>query len=158
MMGYSFPENFRTPYFSRSFSDFWTRWHISLSSWIRDYVYIPLGGNRHGLARKVANGWIAFGLCGLWHGAAWNFVFWGLYHGAGLALVEHVNLEVRGHGRHGGEHQQRGGRGGNPEGAHFHLRFEVAIIGSSAPVCVMAAHISLTPIKQSGICRHRTPV
>jgi alginate O-acetyltransferase complex protein AlgI len=86
MAGIRVPENFNWPYAATHLADFWQRWHISLSSWIRDYVYIPLGGNRHGLARKVANGWIAFGLCGLWHGAAWNFVFWGLYHGAGLAV------------------------------------------------------------------------
>ena len=86
MAGVRLPENFNWPYSALSLRDFWQRWHISLSSWIRDYVYIPLGGNRHGVARKTANGFIAFGLCGLWHGAAWNFVFWGLYHGAGLAV------------------------------------------------------------------------
>ncbi len=86
MMGIRLPENFNWPYLATNLQEFWRRWHISLSSWIRDYVYIPLGGNRHGAARKVTNGLIAFGLCGLWHGAAWNFVVWGLYHGAGLAL------------------------------------------------------------------------
>src|SRR5262249_1928977 len=59
---------------------------ISLSTWIRDYIYIPLGGSRRGAARKVANGLTAFAICGLWHGAGWNFIFWGLYHGVGLAL------------------------------------------------------------------------
>jgi alginate O-acetyltransferase complex protein AlgI len=86
MMGIKLPENFNWPYFAANLSEFWHRWHISLSSWIRDYVYIPLGGNRHGLARKALNALAAFALCGLWHGAAWNFVFWGLYHGAGLAI------------------------------------------------------------------------
>lgn len=84
MMGIRLPENFNYPYLARNISDFWSRWHISLSSWIRDYIYIPLGGNRHGFARRVVNGFVAFALCGLWHGAAWNFVLWGLWHGAGL--------------------------------------------------------------------------
>jgi alginate O-acetyltransferase complex protein AlgI len=86
MAGIRLPENFNWPYSARNIQEFWQRWHISLSSWIRDYIYIPLGGNRHGPARKAANGVIAFGLCGLWHGAAWNFALWGLYHGVGLAL------------------------------------------------------------------------
>jgi alginate O-acetyltransferase complex protein AlgI len=89
MAGIRLPENFNWPYAATSVSDFWQRWHISLSSWIRDYIYIPLGGNRHGVARRAANGFVAFGLCGLWHGAAWNFVVWGLYHGAGLAVSTH---------------------------------------------------------------------
>lgn len=87
MMGIRLPENFNWPYLAGSLTDFWRRWHISLSSWIRDYVYIPLGGSRHGLIRKTLNGLIAFALCGLWHGAAWNFVAWGVYHGIGLAVV-----------------------------------------------------------------------
>lgn len=86
MLGVKLPENFDWPYLARNLQDFWQRWHISLSSWIRDYIYIPLGGNRHGAVRKVLNGLIAFGLCGLWHGPAWNFVLWGLYHGVGLAV------------------------------------------------------------------------
>lgn len=87
MMGMRLPENFWFPYLARSPADFWRRWHISLSSWIRDYIYIPLGGNRMGPIRKVVNGLLAFTLCGLWHGAAWNFMVWGLYHGAGLAVT-----------------------------------------------------------------------
>lgn len=86
MLGVRLPENFNWPYLARNLQDFWQRWHISLSSWIRDYVYIPLGGSRHGTARRLLNGLVAFGLCGLWHGAAWNFVAWGLYHGVGLGL------------------------------------------------------------------------
>jgi alginate O-acetyltransferase complex protein AlgI len=86
IMGIQLPPNFRNPYLARNISDFWGRWHISLSSWIRDYVYIPLGGNRYGVPRRIMNGLIAFAICGLWHGAAWNFVLWGLYHGAGLAV------------------------------------------------------------------------
>jgi alginate O-acetyltransferase complex protein AlgI len=86
MAGVRLPENFNWPYLATSLQDFWQRWHISLSSWIRDYVYIPLGGSRHGQFRRVANGLIAFGLCGAWHGAAWHFVLWGLWHGFGLAI------------------------------------------------------------------------
>ena len=86
LFGVDLPENFNWPYLARNIQDFWQRWHISLSSWIRDYIYIPLGGSRHGPVRRVTNGLIAFGLCGLWHGPAWNFVVWGLYHGIGLAL------------------------------------------------------------------------
>lgn len=77
------PENFDRPYFSTSLQDFWRRWHMSLSSWIRDYIYIPLGGNR---AHRVPNLLTAMVLCGLWHGAAWNFAVWGLFHGLGLVL------------------------------------------------------------------------
>jgi alginate O-acetyltransferase complex protein AlgI len=86
MMGVALPENFRWPYLATSVTEFWHRWHISLSTWVRDYVYIPLGGGRSGVARKILNGFIAFALCGLWHGPAWNFAFWGIYHGAGLAV------------------------------------------------------------------------
>jgi alginate O-acetyltransferase complex protein AlgI len=86
MLGIALPENFNWPYAARSVADFWQRWHISLSAWIRDYVYIPLGGNRRGPLRQVANGLVAFALCGLWHGPAWHFVVWGLYHGFGLAV------------------------------------------------------------------------
>ena len=95
MMGIRLPENFNWPYIARSIDEFWRRWHIWLSSWIRDYVYIPLGGSRHGPARRIINGLVAFTICGLWHGAAWNFALWGLYHGIGLAVS--VNY-VPGHG------------------------------------------------------------
>jgi alginate O-acetyltransferase complex protein AlgI len=86
MHGIRLPENFNWPYLATSLAGFWRRWHISLSTWIRDYVYIALGGSRHGLVRKTANGVLAFALCGLWHGAGWNFLVWGLYHGCGLAV------------------------------------------------------------------------
>ena len=86
MLGVRLPENFNWPYLARNLQEFWQRWHISLSLWIRDYIYIPLGGNRHGISRQLLNGLIAFGLCGLWHGAAWNFVLWGIYHGVGLSV------------------------------------------------------------------------
>jgi alginate O-acetyltransferase complex protein AlgI len=86
MLGLRLPENFNYPYAATGLRDFWSRWHISLSSWIRDYVYIPLGGNRHGPLRRSGNLIIAFALCGLWHGGAWHFVLWGLWHGVGLVL------------------------------------------------------------------------
>lgn len=86
LLGVTLPENFNWPYLAHNLQDFWQSWHISLSSWIRDYVYIPLGGNRLGPVRRVSNGLIAFALCGLWHGPAWNFIVWGLYHGVGLAV------------------------------------------------------------------------
>lgn len=91
MMGLTLPENFRTPYISRSITEFWRRWHISLSSWFRDYLYIPLGGNRHGRLRTYANLCIVFLLCGLWHGAAWTFVLWGAWHG-GFLVLERAGL------------------------------------------------------------------
>jgi D-alanyl-lipoteichoic acid acyltransferase DltB (MBOAT superfamily) len=84
--GFHFRLNFRRPYFAASFSDFWRRWHISLSSWLRDYLYIPLGGNRQGTARTYRNLMTTMLLGGLWHGAAWNFVIWGALHGSYLCL------------------------------------------------------------------------
>jgi alginate O-acetyltransferase complex protein AlgI len=86
MMGIALPENFNWPYLATSMQDFWQRWHMSLSTWIRDYIYVPLGGGRLGTARRALNGLIAFALCGLWHGPAWHFVGWGVYHGVGLAV------------------------------------------------------------------------
>ncbi len=86
IFGFKFLENFNYPYAARSIQDFWRRWHISLSSWFRDYVYIPLGGSRVGLSRTSFNLVLVFFLCGLWHGASWTFVLWGLYHGLFLVL------------------------------------------------------------------------
>ncbi|MDO8379065.1 MBOAT family protein [Phenylobacterium sp.] len=86
MLGFTFPKNFDHPYAATSLTDFWRRWHMSLSSWFRDYVYIPLGGNRGGQAKTLRNLLIVFFLTGLWHGAAWSFIVWGLYHGAFLML------------------------------------------------------------------------
>ena len=80
MLGFNFPDNFNMPYISRSITEFWRRWHITLSSWFRDYVYIPLGGNRKGLPRQIFNMFIVWALTGIWHGADWNFVCWGLYY------------------------------------------------------------------------------
>jgi alginate O-acetyltransferase complex protein AlgI len=86
IMGIRLPENFNWPYAARNLQEFWTRWHISLSLWIRDYVYIPLGGGQRGWPRRILNAMIAFALCGLWHGPAGHFVLWGLYHGCGLGI------------------------------------------------------------------------
>jgi len=96
MLGFEFLENFDYPYIARSVTEFWRRWHISLSSWFRDYLYIPLGGNRHGRARTYFNLLAVFFLCGLWHGAKWNFVAWGLFHGAFLVLERIVRGDARG--------------------------------------------------------------
>ena len=82
LLGFDLMVNFRTPYFATNPSDFWRRWHISLSSWLRDYLYVPLGGNRRGRSRTYANLMTTMVLGGLWHGAAWNFVLWGFYQGA----------------------------------------------------------------------------
>ncbi|MDH5677351.1 MAG: MBOAT family protein [Nitrospinota bacterium] len=86
MLGFRFPENFNYPYISRSIKEFWRRWHMTLSSWFRDYLYIPLGGNKKGPGRTYFNLFLVFFLCGLWHGASWTFVIWGLYHGFFLVL------------------------------------------------------------------------
>ncbi len=91
MFGFHYRENFDFPYSATSITDFWRRWHISLSSWFRDYLYIPLGGNRVSNARTYLNLYIVFALCGFWHGASWNFVLWGLFHGTFLVL-ERVGL------------------------------------------------------------------
>jgi alginate O-acetyltransferase complex protein AlgI len=85
MIGYDLPENFNMPYLSTSITEFWRRWHITLSSWLRDYLYIPLGGNQKGRVRTYINLMLTMLLGGLWHGASWNFVAWGLFHGVGLA-------------------------------------------------------------------------
>ncbi len=86
LFGFHFLENFQWPYVATSMRDFWRRWHISLSTWFRDYLYVPLGGNRHSATRTHFNLVVVFFLCGLWHGAAWTFVVWGLYHGLFLVL------------------------------------------------------------------------
>lgn len=94
LLGYRFPPNFERPYLSQNITDFWRRWHISLSSWLRDYLYIPLGGNRRGEFRIYVNLMIVMGLGGLWHGASWNFAIWGLYQGALLAINRYWRKQV----------------------------------------------------------------
>lgn len=92
IFGFHFLENFRLPYLSRSIQEFWQRWHISLGTWFREYVYIPLGGNRKGSVRTYGNLITVFFLTGLWHGANWTFIFWGLYHGA-FQILERLGLK-----------------------------------------------------------------
>jgi alginate O-acetyltransferase complex protein AlgI len=86
MLGFRFLENFNYPYIARSMTEFWRRWHISLTTWFRDYLYVPLGGNRSGALRTYMNLLTVFLLCGLWHGASWNFALWGLFHGMFLII------------------------------------------------------------------------
>jgi len=88
--GFHFPENFNMPYLSISIGAFWRRWHMSLSRWLKDYIYIPLGGSRKGIVRTIINTFIVFFLCGLWHGAAWTFILWGIYHGTLLVIERTV--------------------------------------------------------------------
>lgn len=94
MFGFHYKENFNYPYISTSVTEFWRRWHISLSSWFKDYLYIPLGGNRKGKTRTYINKYIVFFTTGLWHGASWNFVLWGLFHGT-FAFLEEKNIIPR---------------------------------------------------------------
>lgn len=97
MFGFEFVQNFNFPYKAVSITDFWRRWHISLSSWFRDYVYIPLGGNRKGLGRTIINILIVWSLTGMWHGAAWNFIAWGMFYGVLLVLEKYVLGKVLEH-------------------------------------------------------------
>lgn len=94
MFGFRFNENFNKPYAAQSITDFWRRWHISLGSWFRDYVYIPLGGNRYGLLKQMRNILIVWLLTGLWHGASWNFIIWGLYFGVILMFEKWWGLKL----------------------------------------------------------------
>ncbi|MEG1447170.1 MAG: MBOAT family O-acyltransferase [Ruthenibacterium sp.] len=91
MLGFDFPDNFNFPYISRSITEFWRRWHMTLSGWFKEYVYIPLGGNRKGLARQIFNIFVVWMLTGFWHGANWNFILWGLYYFV-LLMIEKVWL------------------------------------------------------------------
>ena len=95
IMGFRFPENFDNPYTSRSITEFWRRWHITLGTFMRNYLYIPLGGNRRGTVRTYLNLWVVFLLSGLWHGASWNYVLWGAYHGCFLVLERFLSRHVR---------------------------------------------------------------
>ncbi|MDE7194934.1 MAG: MBOAT family protein, partial [Oscillospiraceae bacterium] len=89
MMGFNFPENFNYPYMSHSISEFWRRWHMTLGAWFRSYIYIPLGGNRKGLPRTIINLLIVWAVTGIWHGASWNFMLWGVYFGV-LIIIERL--------------------------------------------------------------------
>lgn len=114
MMGFRFIENFNQPYVSQSITEFWRRWHISLSSWLRDYLYIALGGNRHGTAKTYRNLLLTMLLGGLWHGANWTFVIWGAWHGALLAIERAAGVKA-------------GGGGFNP--ARWALTFLLVMVG-----------------------------
>ena len=94
-LGFDLVENFRTPYLSRSITEFWRRWHMSLSFWLRDYLYIALGGNRKGKIRTDVNLVLTMFIGGLWHGAGWNFALWGLAHGIALMVHKHWTKRVR---------------------------------------------------------------
>lgn len=96
MFGYNLPQNFNYPYVSRSITEFWRRWHITLGSWFREYVYIPLGGNRVGVVRHIRNIMVVWLLTGIWHGAAWNFILWGLYYGLILLLEKYLYGSILG--------------------------------------------------------------
>ena len=93
IFGFRFLENFNYPYISKSITEFWRRWHISLSTWFKQYVYIPLGGNRTGKIKTLRNLGIVFLLTGIWHGAAWNFVVWGLWHGLFIIAEKIINIK-----------------------------------------------------------------
>src|SRR3546814_4293802 len=95
MMGFRFVENFNQPYISQSITEFWRRWHMSLSSWLRDYLYISLGGNRGGTAKTYRNLFLTMLLGGLWHGANWTFLIWGAWHGLILCRSEEHTSELR---------------------------------------------------------------
>lgn len=94
MLGFRFVENFNQPYISQSITEFWRRWHISLSNWLRDYLYLPLGGNRHGVIKTYRNLLLTMVLGGLWHGANWTFLVWGIYHGLILAIERLMGVKV----------------------------------------------------------------
>ena len=106
MMGFNFPENFNYPYISSSIKEFWRRWHISLSTWFREYLYIPLGGNRKGTAKTYRNKLIVFFFTGLWHGANWTFIVWGLWHGF-FIVAEDLVAKLTGKDRHSRNSKRR---------------------------------------------------
>jgi alginate O-acetyltransferase complex protein AlgI len=107
LFGYELPQNFDSPYIAHNLQDFWRRWHISLSTWLRDYLYVPLGGSRHGAWKTYRNLMITMLLGGLWHGASWNFVIWGALHGGGLAATR---MWQRARGSSSGESDQSSSR------------------------------------------------
>src|SRR5205807_9010286 len=95
LFGYHLPINFKYPYISRTFSEFWTRWHVSLSAWLREYLYFPLGVNRKGNLRTYINLMIVMFLGGLWHGAAWSYAIWGSFHGLALAVEKFLGVYIK---------------------------------------------------------------
>ena len=93
IFGFHFLENFNYPYISKSITEFWRRWHISLGSWFREYLYIPLGGNRKGTKRTYINLFLVFLATGIWHGASWTFIIWGLWHGVFIITERYFSIE-----------------------------------------------------------------
>ncbi len=93
IFGFTFPKNFNYPYLARSYKEFWSRWHITLSTWFRDYVYISLGGNRSSKFRTARNLLITMAIAGIWHGASWTFLYWGLIHGVLLIFERALNMQ-----------------------------------------------------------------
>ena len=128
LLGYHLPENFDFPWFSRNINEFWRRWHISLSSWAMDYIYIPLGGSRLGEARTIFNFYVTMGLIGLWHGAAWTFLLFGLLHATYVALYRVYRRFVP---------------AGSPPGRFFAL--------ISVPLTVLAVQLSFLPFRSESI-------
>jgi alginate O-acetyltransferase complex protein AlgI len=124
LLGFHFPVNFRRPYLASSITDFWHRWHISLSRWLRDYLYIPLGGNRHGRLQTYRNLMLTMLLGGLWHGASWNFVVWGGYHGALLSFER-----IFGGERSGGKRSAEPARWTRLYPLHAVITFGLVMIG-----------------------------
>ena len=127
MFGFHFLENFDLPYISRSITEFWRRWHISLSSWFRDYVYIPLGGNRKGTLITYRNLFIVFLLTGIWHGAAWNYIFWGLWHGM-FMLIERAFRKQSGTGRASVANTETSGRNESEAEKGFQLPTDNTVV------------------------------
>ena len=144
MLGFDFPQNFNYPYISASITEFWRRWHMTLSGWFREYVYIPLGGNRKGLKRQIFNLFVVELLTGIWHGANWNFICWGLYYfvllalksssscptskGQGLAPYLHPLPRGRGLGHVRGQRRRRGVRPAVPQAFHPFRRRDAPLL------------------------------
>ena len=178
LLGFELPENFDAPYTARSVQEFWRRWHMTLSRWLRDYLYIPLGGNRKGRTRTYVNLMITMVLGGLWHGAGWTFIFWGLLYGVALT-VEHVRIDRRkDRARHvrqpaagpGGGGRRPGGCGaGRRRRAGLRVRCAARVRPAAVARRLAAAHrrvrlrhlrLDLLPLRQlrGGPQRHRPAV
>ncbi len=162
LFGLLLPENFRRPYVSTSVRDFWRRWHISLSNFIRDYLYIPLGGSRNGIPRYVFATMGAMGICGLWHGAGWTYVVWGLWHGLGLAglpCLAELQAADAGAGRLGDHHGVRdGGLGAVPRRRLPHRRARCSTRWSAAAASPAASRApGSSPSRRWSRCWCRRP-
>ena len=136
LLGFEFPQNFNSPYQAVSLQDFWRRWHMTLSRWLRDYLYIPLGGNKKGRVRTYVNLLATMLLGGLWHGAAWTFVIWGGLHGSGLAVERFARDLLR---RPPPALAERGRRPVGGPARHLPLRLLRAGSSSAPPRCTRRA-------------------